>query len=334
MLDALPDPSATLLSDGTIAQANEIWLRNGRLSGVDGIEVGENCFAALLGFADECVKGEHLVRAELAELCRGKRTQVSYTIDGVGFFSGRRFKMVFSAFGTAPNRRIMVCSQEITELQRLKIQHEQLVGQVLHAQEDERRRIARELHDSTSQLIVCLGFNLVQLERTAKLESDPFLEECFSVVEHLQHEVRALSYLYHPPRLEGDGFRSGLDRLISGAAKRSGFAVQTFLDDIQDVSPVVVNALYRVAQEALTNIHRHASATHVQVTLSGRRDYIHLRFADDGVGVPSEDRSYPPQLGVGICGMRERLRELGGRLSMPAARHGTVVIASVPRNAA
>lgn len=334
VLDALPDASAIMSSDGTIVQANESWLRNGRLSGGIGFEVGDNCFEGLLSLADDLEQEAHLISLELAELCRGERAQVSHAIGGMGFFSERKFKMVFSAFGTELNRRIMVCAQEVTELQRLKDQREQLVDQVLHAQEDERRRIARELHDSTSQLIVCLGFNLVQLERAAKLDAAaPLLGECFSVVEHLQQEVRALSYLYHPPRFDEDGFRNGLHRLITGAAKRSGFTVQTFLDEVQDASPVVVNTLYRVAQEALTNIHRHASATHVRVTLCGRRDYIHLRFEDNGVGVPSQDRSYTPQLGVGICGMRERLRELGGRLSMPRAKQGTVVLASVPRNA-
>ena len=332
VLDALPDPAAIMASDGTILQVNHTWLRFGRLAGVAGVEVGENHLDEVLTFARGWGRGAELLELELAELCAGQRSQVSYIVDGMGLIAGREFRLVFSALGGEPLRRIMVCAQEVTELQQLKIQHERLVGQILHAQDEERRRIARELHDSTAQLIVGLSFNLVQLERVAELgPALPFLSDCFEAVEDLQREVRALSYLYHPPQLDGGGLKTGLHRLITGAAKRSGLAVETFLDDVAGASPVVENALYRVAQEALTNIHRHARATHVRATLTMRRDRIHLKFEDDGIGMTPTEGAPPPQLGVGIAGMRERLRELGGRLSIPRTCQGTVIIASLPR---
>jgi signal transduction histidine kinase len=212
-----------------------------------------------------------------------------------------------------------------------KKQVSELSGQLLALQEEERQRIARELHDSTAQHLVAANLGLAGLEgtvvatpasRTAFAEIDRQLSEAL-------RELRIFTYLLHPPNLEKDGLQATLRDFAEGFAGRTGLVARIRIpEEVDELPPELQRAILRVVQEALTNVHRHASASHVSVdarTMSGR---LVVRIRDDGYGMAGPDG--PVRFGVGIAGMRARLEQFGGDLRIRTGRGGTVVVASVP----
>lgn len=197
------------------------------------------------------------------------------------------------------------------------------------AQAEERRRIARDLHDSTSQYLVGLQFSMAQL-RQAPL-SDPYrtvLADCEVALTSIQREIRTLSYLCHPPLLGTRELGSVLEGMVQGVADRAGFSAVISIGETGEIPPAVEAALYHFTQEALTNICRHAKATHVGLRLVGTRKYVHLAIADDGIGLDTE--RLLKKAGVGVAGMKERMAAMGGRMSILRGR-GTILLASLPR---
>jgi PAS domain S-box-containing protein len=227
--------------------------------------------------------------------------------------------------------------EDITERRRAEESMRQLSGRLLRLQDEERRRIARELHDTTAQRLAALAINLSRVKESAVL-SDPAascLNESLELAEQCSLEVRTLSYLLHPPLLEEAGLASALRWYAHGFAKRSGIEVRL------EVSPEfgrlphnVELTLYRVLQECLTNVHIHSQSKTASVRLTKNPHQIVLTVADAGRGVPphvlERASAYAPDLGVGIPGMRERMRELGGRLEVSSGPQGTTVTGILP----
>lgn len=206
-----------------------------------------------------------------------------------------------------------------------------LQGQLLHAQEEERRRMARDLHDSASQLLVALQLNLLQIKlERAGPNLDKLLADCSTLLDQIQNEIRTFSFIHHPPSLAIEGIGKALEKLAAGFAKRSGLGVETFINEIREPSRNVEATLYRIAQEALANIHRHAGATLVKLWLAGRDSFIDLTIEDDGIGFDLDVSTAPTPLGVGITGMKERVAELGGSLSIRKLKKGSSVTVSLP----
>lgn len=202
-------------------------------------------------------------------------------------------------------------------------------GHLLHVQDDERRRMARDLHDSASQLLVSLQLDLAHLKRRmTDLDADQLLSECSSSVREIQNEIRTMAFINHPVSLETEDIGTAISKLAAGFAKRSGLEVESFIGKICPTSQNGDAALYRIAQEALANVHRHSGARKVKLRLDARDKLINLSVEDDGIGFDQDDKSAP--LGVGILGMTERVEELGGRLSIRKLAHGTSVTASIP----
>jgi signal transduction histidine kinase len=198
---------------------------------------------------------------------------------------------------------------------------------VIKLQEEERRRIGREIHDSTMQLMVCLDMKIGQFERTCKTAAcASVLDEMRELVAKAQQEIRTIAYLIHPPVLGKMTLPEALRALVDGFGHRTGFKVRfELVGDPQTCCPAGEGAIYRVVQEALSNVRRHAKAKHATVRLSGGHAVTHVIVADDGVGLPATIEA-----GVGLSGMRSRLSELGGRLSIRSYSPGTAVIASIP----
>jgi two-component system NarL family sensor kinase len=196
----------------------------------------------------------------------------------------------------------------------------------MHEQAEERRRIGREIHDSTAQSLVALGLTLGQLRRTCPTDAYPIFDEMRQLLAQAQREIRLISYLIHPPALGKLTISEALLALVEGFGRRTGLDIRFDLVDVPRIcSPTAEEALYRVVQEALSNVHRHSQARHVTVRLSQGKAVTHVVIADDGVGIPILARP-----GVGLPGMHARLTELGGRLSIRRRSPGTAVIASVP----
>lgn len=211
-----------------------------------------------------------------------------------------------------------------------------LSGRILSLQDDERRRIARELHDSLGQYLVSLKVNLDLLSNTI-LDSPQkvVVSECLSNVDQCLTETRTISHLLHPPLLDEAGFASAARWYVDGFAQRSGILVDMDLPPvIKRLDREIEIALFRVLQEALTNVHRHSGGSAVRIALEVKQERVQLRITDNGKGIP-DDRLRSLQhddsaAGVGLAGMRERMRELGGSLKIVPAFPGTTIEAMIP----
>jgi signal transduction histidine kinase len=204
--------------------------------------------------------------------------------------------------------------------------------QLLHAQEQERQRIAVELHDATSQHLAGLVLGLASLRRRTRDNhgAQALIEEMETLVQHAVRETRVLSYLMNASRQDPEDLASAGRRFVEGFGRRTG--LETSFDaagPLDAISPAAQHALFRVIQESLTNVHRHARATRAVVSLVSRADKLTLSIADDGQGMPSAPGEDAP-LGVGIPGMRSRIEQLGGRLHITSDPSGAVVTATLP----
>ncbi len=234
---------------------------------------------------------------------------------------------------------LSVFSRDVTERKRAEHDLRELSGRLLRAQDEERRRIARELHDGTAQNMVAIALNLQRLCERQGNSADKTQElarSSLGLIDQCLSEIRTLSYLLHPPLLDEVGLAAALHWYADGFEKRSGIAV-----DIQ-ISPELARlpadteiALFRVVQESLANVYRHAQSRTAAIRLGQTRSDIILTVADEGRGMPdaagisSGDDIH--SLGVGIGGMQVRLRQLGGRLEVASSKRGTTIRAVVPR---
>jgi signal transduction histidine kinase len=208
----------------------------------------------------------------------------------------------------------------------------QLSSRLLTMQDTERRRIARELHDSLGQYLVALKLNLEMLKRSSSerlwLDVDQLMQQCIS-------EVRTLSYLLHPPTMDAAGFASAARWYVEGFGQRSGVKVTLDLpENLGRLRDAIELALFRVLQEALTNVHRHSGASEAQVSIRQDAGQVILEIKDNGRGISEELLTHfygnGSGMGVGLAGIRERTRELGGVMEVESDKHGTLVRASMP----
>lgn len=228
--------------------------------------------------------------------------------------------------------------QLATSQQEAHEQLRRLSGRLLQLQDEERRRIARELHDSTAQNLTALGMNLSLVENTLRSgRGDPlvFAREARDLADQCSREIRTISYLLHPPLLDEVGLAFALQWYAEGFASRTGIHVDLAVpDDIGRLSKEIETTLFRVVQEALTNVHRHAGGRHASIGLQQRDGRLILEVSDKGRGMTSAQlaalEQEPGTLGVGLPGMRERLRQLDGSLAIWSGATGTVIRATVP----
>jgi PAS domain S-box-containing protein len=205
---------------------------------------------------------------------------------------------------------------------------------LMKIQDEERRRIARELHDSAGQTLAILGMNLAQLVHRAQ-EISPRLadegKEIEELVQQLSREIRTTSYLLHPPLLDEVGLVSALKLYVDGLAQRSGIAVTLdAAEELRRLPGDIELAVFRSVQECLTNIHRHAGSSTAAVRISIVEDVLYVKVSDQGKGISGErlEEIRSGRSGVGIRGIRERLRQFGGELRIEPTNPGTCVTAS------
>jgi PAS domain S-box-containing protein len=215
-----------------------------------------------------------------------------------------------------------------------------LSGRLMELQDQERRRIARELHDSIGQCLTAIKINLETLQRTlAKQALDPrsanALAEAVSLVDQCSSDTRTISYLLHPPLLDERGLASAIRWYADGFAQRSGIRLSMDLphSDVRLPQPVETT-LFRIVQESLTNIHRHSGSQMAQIRLLTDAESVVLEVRDQGRGMPASSlrlcNGASRAMGVGIAGMRERVRQFGGRLDIFSTPHGTLVRSTLP----
>jgi PAS domain S-box-containing protein len=216
-----------------------------------------------------------------------------------------------------------------------------LATQLLRLQDDERRRIARGLHDSTGQDLVILANELSNLHSALspserKLRSIAF--RCRVLAHRSSRELRTLSYLLHPPMLDKTGLVDAIQEYVDGFAQRSGIVVELLISPrLERMPPDVEIALFRVVQESLTNIQRHSGSRVARIRLDRDSEQITLEVRDAGHGIPRCDQRKTRstsnfKVGVGIPSMRERVTAIGGRLDIKSSAKGTTLRVLIPQD--
>lgn len=218
------------------------------------------------------------------------------------------------------------------KLQESQKQLELLSGRLMHLQDEERRRIARDLHDSTAQSLAALEMNMSVLESMGGDEpARKLASETRAISRQVCRELRNISYLLHPPLLEEEGLIFAIRWFADGFTRRNGIAVLLNLPpDFPRLGSEVETALFRIVQEALGNVYRHANATKTWVSLSheGARG-VGLEIRDNGDGLP-RGFSATRSAGVGLAGMRERVKQLGGALEVVSSPYGLSLKCRIP----
>ena len=211
---------------------------------------------------------------------------------------------------------------------------------LLRTQDEERRRIGRDLHDSLGQALAVLKMKLDSLGLLSQLSGEVTTEiaQCSRLVEDSIREVRTISYLLYPPMLEEMGLKSAIVWYLDGFAERSGIATTFEVDpELGRLPREVELALFRVLQESLTNVHRHSGSKTAHISLMAREGCVVLKVEDKGTGIRPEVLEQSGQdgtgaLGIGLRGMNERMQQLGGALELASTAQGATVSAVVPLN--
>jgi signal transduction histidine kinase len=219
--------------------------------------------------------------------------------------------------------------------------YRELSVQVMRLQDEERRRIARELHDSVGQLVAALGMNMAVVQHESdKLSNEAAraVSENAFMVNELSREIRTMSHLLHPPMLDEIGLSSALRWYVDGFSERSKVKVNLdFPDGLGRLSSEMELTIFRMIQECLTNVHRHSGSTSAAIRVWEENHRVRIAVQDQGKGIsPAKqaDLNSSDRAGVGFRGMRERLRNLDGTLEVQSDATGTTVIASLPLNVA
>lgn len=227
--------------------------------------------------------------------------------------------------------------QDITALKRAETSVRRLSGRLLQIRDEERRRLARDLHDSLGQTLTAIKMNLSYLGRdTSHLDErgQNAVGESRELVDNALKEVRTLSHLLHPPMLDDVGLLAAIRWFANGFSQRSSIQVELSLPaNLPRLSTELETAIFRVMQESLTNVHRHSGSATAIVRLETEASMLHLYVTDQGRGISAEklsSRNDNAAVGVGLQGMRERLRQLRGQLDIDSGSHGTTVHAIIP----
>jgi signal transduction histidine kinase len=203
-----------------------------------------------------------------------------------------------------------------------------LSAAILEAQDNERRRISRELHDSVGQSLVAIKMEIGKLKpRLSGEDCNNALEEINRMVDEAVAEIRTVAHLLYPLSLEALGLRSAVVEYARGFQERTGIQTSVEIpESLPKLARVTETALFRVVQECLTNVHKHAKASNVAILVTATLNEFQLEITDDGIGFPDKFCE-----GVGLRGMRERVKELGGNLSVwSGAFVGTSTTAAIP----
>ena len=225
---------------------------------------------------------------------------------------------------------------EIVERERAEVSLRRLTGRLLRTQDEERRHMARELHDHAGQTLAALSLNLAALQEAAGdrvPEVTAIAAESQQLSNDLSKEIRTLSYLLHPPLLDEAGLASALRWYVNGFSERSKIQVELVLPEPMGRLPRELElVVFRVVQEGLTNIHRHSGSNSARICLTCANESLELEISDRGKGMPTEKQQemIAARVGVGIRGMQERVRQLKGTLEMTSDTQGTQVIVTIP----
>jgi two-component system, NarL family, sensor kinase len=222
------------------------------------------------------------------------------------------------------------------ELEKAQRDLRVLSGRLIQMQDEERRRIARELHDSAGQILIALKLNLEHIQRKLQQLGPEAsrMAETLGLIDQLTRELRTISHLLHPPLLDELGLVSAVRWYVEGFSERSKIPVKLELDpEFGRLPSEIETTVFRIVQECLTNIHRHSGSASACIKIAREDGSVTVEVQDYGKGISTKGKNGeagPVTPGVGIQGMRERVRQLGGRITFRSDSKGTLIVAKVP----
>ncbi len=325
ILDSVAANVAILDDTGEIIAVNDAWIQFSEFNELplEDYGLGTN-YISLCESLD--APGAVDARQALRDLLAGEPGPIRYEYQ-VNLANGPIWVRMTATRISRDDRTLVILTHEDITVQR----HTQAAlgratAALLHAEDDERRRIARELHDGTAQYLTGAKLMLGAMKLEGRAEKTRVEVEALLV--NALEEIRSLSYVLHPPALEEMGLGPAMRQMIEGFARRTGLSVQIDIaDDFPKMARPTEVALYRVAQEALANVHRHSGSPRATISLRQAGEMALLAIRDYGVGLPE---SAAPVLGVGLAGMRLRLEFVNGHISLTSAQPGVLVEAWAP----
>ncbi len=321
-----------IAADGTVRLINSSGLRMVGADGADEV-VGKSVYDLI------APKDLDRFREFHDKICRGEKGFLEF--DLVGLRGERRRMETHAAPLRNPDGSFehLGVSRDITERKKIEeaTKERELSARLLRLQDEERRRMARELHDGAGQLLAAMSMNASGIDREkSKLSPDAArcVEDNARLIEQVSTDIRTMSYLFHPPLLDEMGLDSALRWYVDGFSERSKIAAKLELSAGHERLPQDYElCLFRIAQECLTNIHRHSGSTTALVRLVRSSGEIRLEVSDEGKGVDQKTQTKiaaGETAGVGLRGMQERVRYLGGRVEIHSNGNGTTVAAIMP----
>jgi len=327
LVDDLPEQIALLDDHWNILTINQSWARAIAEVGYDDLAPGSNYKAFCVAKAAQGRKAPALIAPVLDEFDSGAKTSFTLNYSGDGELAGRDYETRISLFRIDDQRFVTITRTDFTELHYLRRLRESLSGSLDETRQSERERIGRELHDSTMQFLIGAALSLGHLRRSGVgMKAATLVSEIEELLVKAQNELRSISYLAHAHELEGDDLATAVTTLVEGFARRAGLKASVeVIEPLRLPGKEAQIAMYRVMQEALSNVHRHSGASELAVRLVTRGSALHLVIADDGVGLPD-----PVIEGVGLQSMNARLDGVGGRLWIRRRARGLAIVASAP----
>jgi two-component system, NarL family, sensor kinase len=341
ILEALPDHICVLDARGVILLVNEAWRRFARQNPPVPARCfeGENYLALCDRVAGPEAPQAQAFAAALRALLGGEQQEVIYEYACHSQKEQRWFLAKACAVEGVGGSRAVIAHEEITRSKQAQQELRAMSEMLLHVEEVERGRIARELHDSMGQKLAALGLLVGRINEAWSVEThqstSDLLTEAHHLTEECTQELQTISHLLHPPLLEELGLDAALDTYIAGFIRRSGIQVKLNLPPaLGRLPPETELVIFRVVQESLSNVHRHSGSRVAEVHLCRAGERLVLEVLDQGGGIPSKRLgaiwTQPGVHGLGVAGMQQRLRHLGGELKLETTAQGTTVRALIP----